>query len=120
MTPIPIAFLPDSCTLVTVFLSGAAVETALTNVRIEITKTADKYRNAAGTLYFDCVNSNPAGVQFALTGESVNGETVRRQYIIYGGFETDVTGITKHSGGRSSTQPHHFEIKLGGVIPYNG
>jgi hypothetical protein len=120
MTPIPMAFLTDSCTLVTVFLSGAALETALSNVRIEITKTADKYRSASGTLYFDCVNSSPAGAVFALTGETVSGETVRRQFIIYGGFETDVTGITKHSGGRFSTSPHHYEIKLGGVIPYNG
>jgi hypothetical protein len=117
MTPIPMAFLNDNCTLVTAFLNGAVSETVLSNVRIEITKTADKYRSAVGTLYFDCVNSSPAGTVFALTGESVNGETVRRQYIICSGFETDVTGVTKYSGAGS---PHHYEIKLGGVIPYNG
>jgi hypothetical protein len=117
MTPIPTAFLPDSCTLVTVFLSGAVTQTALSNVRIDITKTADKYRNASGTLWFDCANSNPAGAVFALTGECISGEAVRRQYIIYGDTEAEITGITKHMG---ASLPHHYEIKLGGVIPYNG
>jgi hypothetical protein len=117
MKPIPIALLPDSCTLVTVFLSGAATQQHLSQIRIEMTKTADKNRAASGTLWYDCTNSSPVGAVFALPGEATGDEIVRRQYVIYGGTETDITGITRHT---AQSAPHHFEITLGGVIPYNG
>jgi hypothetical protein len=103
--------------LVTAFLSGEVIEQHLSQVRIEITKTADKYRTGEGTLWYDFVNSSPAGAAFLLPGEKSGGEIVRRQYVIYDGEEIDVTGVRKHNG---DSAPHHYEIKLGGVIPYNG
>jgi hypothetical protein len=117
MRPIPLAFLQDSCVLKTVFINGETSETALSHVRIEISKTADKYRCAEGTLWYDCKGSTPASALFALRGEAINGQTVRRQFIIKDEEEIEITGVSCMSGGSA---PHHYEIKLGGVIPYNG
>jgi hypothetical protein len=117
MRPIPTAYLPDNCILKTVFINGEATETVLSHVRIELEKTAGSHRESSGTLWFDCHNSEPSGTVFALTGEKLGGKTVRRQFIVSGEEEIDITGIKYRP---AITSPHHFEVKLGGVIPYNG
>ncbi|MDR0992693.1 MAG: hypothetical protein LBL87_07355 [Ruminococcus sp.] len=117
MNPIPTAFLPHTCTLYTVFTNGSSSQKNLSSVRIETEKKADNYRTASGVLWYDCTNSLPKNAVFALAGETIGANIVRRQYITSADGEFDITGVKKYY---DKTAAHHFEIALGGVIPYNG
>jgi hypothetical protein len=105
------------CALFTVFTNGESTEQFLSNIRIETEKKADTYRTASAVLYYDCSNSSPPGIVFALPGEAIGERIVRRQYAVCDEGEFDVKGIKKLTGG---SVVHHVEVTLGGVIPYNG
>jgi hypothetical protein len=117
MNPIPSAFLPHMCSLVTVFTNGDVSEKLLTNVRIETEKKSAEYRTGSAVLWYDCTNSMPKNTVFALSGETIGERTVRRQYGVLEGGEFDVKAVKKFTGPAAV---HHIEVTLGGVIPYNG
>jgi hypothetical protein len=105
------------CSLFTVFKNGDVTENLLTNIRLETEKKSADYRTASAVLWYDCTNSMPKNIIFALPGEEIGGRIVRRQYAVSEDGEFDVKAVKKFTGGASL---HHYEIALGGVIPYNG
>jgi hypothetical protein len=81
--PIPKRFLPHSCTLVVEtdsanWGSTTAEEIEIENVRIDASEKK-------AIIFYDCVNSTPAGVNFTLSGANIKRLTVQaggREYVI--------------------------------------
>jgi hypothetical protein len=106
MHPIPLRFLPHSCTLITehnpdLYGNVTREETLLTDVRIELADGAVKDR---GTIFFDVQNSKPAGVNFSLSGGNF-----RRQYIE---FSDQLFAIKEIEYLYAEDTLHHLEITL--------
>jgi hypothetical protein len=105
---IPLRFLPHSFTLVTETDSGAwgstsINETLVENVRIDFSEKRDGKSSAL--IFYDCVNSVPAGVNFTLSGGGIKRLSVRiddREFF-----------IEKVDYLYAENTLHHLEITLG-------
>ena len=85
--------------------------------RIRIEPTSKTVTDAAGTviqlsavLFFDCRNSAPKGVIFALRDDSVNGKIVDIQQVKFNGRIFTVTTIEPLYADTSEI--HHYEVGL--------
>lgn len=119
--PIPKRVLVHTAELITKYGAdkwgkASTSETAkLERVRIEPTSKA--VTDAAGTviqlsavLFFDCRNSAPKGVIFALKDDYVNGKTVDIQQVKFNGRIFTVTTIEPLYADTSEI--HHYEVGL--------
>ncbi len=99
--PIPSSLLNDSITLLAPTASGYS-ETEVTEVRVVSTDEITDYVRLRArdigelTVYYDCVNSSPAGVEFA-AGMS----------ILYNGKRYELISAQTFC----AEQPHHIRIK---------
>lgn len=64
----------------------------------------------AAILFFDCRNSSPADVTFALKGDTVNGETVVFQKVSFGGRLFTVQTVEPLYADKNRI--HHYEVGL--------
>lgn len=101
IAPIPIELLTDSVTLLTPTDSGYS-STVLGNVRVIRTSTVTDHLvthtrdRSELVVYFDCVNSTPAGTEFN-AGQSLE----------YYGEKYEIVESTLFAG----EEPHHYRIR---------
>ncbi|MDR0987649.1 MAG: minor capsid protein [Ruminococcus sp.] len=105
---IPLRFLPHSFTLIIETDGGAwgatsTEEIAVEHVRIDFRDVRDGKSSAL--IFYDCVNSTPAGVNFTLSGNNIKRLAVRlddREFF-----------IEKVDYLYAEDSLHHLEITLG-------
>lgn len=99
--PIPMELLTDSITLLTPTDTGYS-RTALGNVRVIRTSAVTDHlvthtrERSELVVYFDCVNSTPAGTEF-IAGQSLE----------YRGEKYEIVESTLFAG----EEPHHYRIR---------
>ncbi len=99
--PIPLTLLSDTITLLQPTEAGYA-ETEISNVRVVCRSEVSDYDRlrardkATLTIYYDCANSSPSGVEFA-AGMTILHDGKRYELIIAEEFRAE--------------QPHHIRIK---------
>ena len=119
--PIPKMLLVHSAELITRYNAdkwGNAAEcdrASLKNVRIEpasksVTDTSGTVIQLSATLIYDCRNSAPRGVVFALTGDKTCGKTVEVQQVVFGGRTFTVKVIDTLYA--DADRIHHYEVGL--------
>ncbi len=118
---IPKRLLIHSAELITEFepdIWGKASETAkqkLENIRIEysaknVSDSSGTVISLSATLFFDCKNSSPEGIKFALKGGVIDGKTVENQQVKFG--EKLFTVKTIEPLYADSDKIHHYEVGL--------
>ena len=119
--PIPKMLLVHSAELITRYNAdkwGNTTEcdtVSLKNVRIEpssksVTDTSGTVIQLSATLIYDCRNSAPRGVVFALTGDKADGKTVEVQQVLFGGRTFTVKVIDALYA--DADRIHHYEVGL--------
>lgn len=64
----------------------------------------------AAVLFFDCRNSSPTDVMFALKDDTVNGRTVALQKVSFGGRLFTIQTVEKLYA--DTNRIHHYEVGL--------
>lgn len=119
--PIPKRLLIHSGSLITEFAPdkwGKATERETVKLeRVRIEPSAKHVINGNGetvqlsaVLFFDCRNSSPADVKFALKDDTVNGRTATLQKVSFGGRLYTVQTIEPLYADKNSI--HHYEVGL--------
>lgn len=119
--PIPKMLLVHSAELITRYNADKWGNTTecdtinLEHVRIEpssksVTDTSGVTIQLAATLIYDCRNSAPRGVVFALTGDKSGEKTVEVQQVVFGGRTFTVKTIDALYADASRV--HHYEVGL--------
>jgi hypothetical protein len=112
---IPRRFLPHSAILFTetapdVWGNCLETETPLSHVRIDRRESVDisggrRVKKSGATMFYDCHNSTPAGVNFSLCGNGIKRQSVS--------FEGARFAIEKVEYLYAEDTLHHLEITLG-------
>ena len=119
--PIPKQLMIHSAVLVTRYNAdkwgnaSTSDSVQLEHIRIEpnsqlVTDNSGAMVKLSATLFYDCKNSSPAEVAFALKDDTVNGKAVDIQQLVFGGRTYTVQTIEPLYA--TSNKVHHYEVGL--------